>query len=263
MRALDPGLAGRDARPVEGVDNGYEVGYRVRFDEAGADGLLRPAGLLRYAQDVAWRHSEHLGFDRSWYTVQGRWWIVRAVDVAVFAPVPMGTTLRVATAVVGHRRIWARRLVEVHLPDGAPAARVHTDWVILDDRGRLGRIPADFGEAFPNPDLDAEPIRVEPPATPADAVTVDLGVRTTDLDPMAHVNNAVYLDWLEASVEAAGGAPAAATVPRRIRIEYAASAGPGDALRAVAWRGDDGSWWHRLVRTGDGAELARAELRPA
>ena len=41
--------------------------YRVRFDEADAEGWLRPSGLLRYAQDMAWRHSTEAGFDRGWY----------------------------------------------------------------------------------------------------------------------------------------------------------------------------------------------------
>ena len=40
-QVLDPGLTGRDARPVDGVENGYLAGYRVRFDEAGPDGNLR------------------------------------------------------------------------------------------------------------------------------------------------------------------------------------------------------------------------------
>lgn len=261
MTALDPGLAGRDARPVEGVDNGYEVGYRVRFDEAGPDGLLRTSGLLRYAQDVAWRHSEHLGFDRTWYTVSGRWWVVRAVDVEVLAPVPLGTILRVATAVVGHRRIWARRLVELRLPDGPVASRVTTDWVILDERGRLGRIPPDFGEAFPSPELDGEPIRVDLPRQPDDTPLLPIGVRQPDLDPMDHVNNAVYVDWLETSVAAAGGGTAITAVPRRIRIEYAASAGPGDVLAARAWI-DGESWWHRLDRPADGAVSIRAVIQP-
>ncbi len=44
-----------------------EAEYRVRFDEADASGLLRPSGLLRYAQDMAWRHSEVAGFGREWY----------------------------------------------------------------------------------------------------------------------------------------------------------------------------------------------------
>lgn len=261
MTAFDPGLAGRDARPVEGIDNGYEVGYRVRFDEAGLGGLLRTSGLLRYAQDIAWRHSEHLGFDRTWYTVQGRWWVVRAVEVEVLAPVPIGTILRVATAVVGHRRIWARRLVELRLPDGPAAARVTTDWVILDERGRLGRIPLDFGESFANPELDGEPLRVDLPDPPGDAPALPIRVRPPDLDPMDHVNNAVYLDWLEESVAAAGGGTAITAAPRRIRIEYAASAGAGDELDAQSWI-DGSTWWHRLVRRSDGIESARAVIRP-
>ena len=110
---LDPGLTGQDARPVPGVDNGYLAGYRVRFDEAGPDGWMRTSSLLRYAQDVAWRHSEHLGFDRAWYLARGLGWVVRGVELELHAPVPMGQTLRVSTAVVGHRRIWARRLGDV------------------------------------------------------------------------------------------------------------------------------------------------------
>ena len=41
--------------------------YQVRFDEADAQGLLRPSGFLRYAQDMAWRHSESAGFGLDWY----------------------------------------------------------------------------------------------------------------------------------------------------------------------------------------------------
>ena len=40
-------LAGSLATPIEGIENGFTGGYRVRFDEAGPDGRLRTAGLLR------------------------------------------------------------------------------------------------------------------------------------------------------------------------------------------------------------------------
>src|SRR4051794_37374666 len=112
---MDPGLSGASDRPVAGIDNGFVAGYRVRFDEAGPDGRIRTSALLRYAQDVAWRHSEALGFDRQWYVDRGLWWVVRAVDLEVLRPVGMGQTIRVSTAVTGHRRIWAR--------PGGPAAR--------------------------------------------------------------------------------------------------------------------------------------------
>ena len=87
------GIIGVAARPFPGIDNGYLTGYRVRFDEAGPNGDARTSTLLRYAQDVAWRHSEDLGFDREWYRARGFGWVVRGVELEVHAPIPMGHTL--------------------------------------------------------------------------------------------------------------------------------------------------------------------------
>jgi acyl-CoA thioester hydrolase len=220
---------------------------------------MRTSSLLRYAQDIAWRHSEDLGFDRSWYAERGRWWVVRSVELEVLAPVAMGRTLRVATAVIGHRRIWARRRGEFRLADGTLAAVASTDWVIVDERGRILRIPGDFGAVFPNVELDGEIIRVAPPLPGPDAKRLGLRVRPQDLDPMGHVNNAVYLDWIEEAVLEAGDPAAATAIPRRVAIEYAASAEPGDELEAAAWQAD-GGWWVRLTRPADGASVLRARL---
>jgi acyl-CoA thioesterase FadM len=252
--ALDPGLTGQEARPVEGVDNGYLTGYRVRFDEAGPDGLVRASTLLRYAQDVAWRHSEHLGFDRAWYQARGVGWVVRGLDLELREPIPMGHTLRVSTAVVGHRRIWARRLGECRLADGRVAARVTTDWVLLDSRNRIVRIPADFGLAFTNPELRTEIVRVPPPGG-VPVRTLDVRVRIGELDPLDHVNNAVYVDWLDEALVAAGW-NAATALPRRARIEYLASAERGDDV-AVELYGD-AARWAAVIHRSDGLELVRA-----
>ena len=257
--APDPGLAGRADRPVVGIDNGYLAGYRVRFDEAGADGHARTGTLLRYAQDIAWRHSEALGFDRTWYTERDRWWVVRSADLAILAPVPMGTTLRLATAVIGNRRIWARRRGEFRMPDESVAAVATVDWVLLDERGRILRIPDDFGTAFPSEALTDDIVRVALPPAPPDAVGIELAVRPQDLDPMAHVNNATYVDWIEEVASAAGAAATTVSTPRRIVLEYAASAELGDRLRAVAWPNDD-AWAVRLSRLADGVDIVCARL---
>lgn len=257
--SLDPGLAGQDARPVEGVDNGYVAGYRVRFDEAGPDGLLRTSALLRYAQDVAWRHSERLGFDRAWYRERGLGWVVRSVELDVVAPIPLGTTLRVATAVVGHRRIWARRICECRFADGRPAARITTGWVLIDGRNRIVRIPDDFGVSFPNPELDDEMLRI-PPETGSPAASHRLAVRPGDLDPLDHVNNAVYVDWLDEAVEAAGWAGPAAPA-RSLQVEYAAAAARGDRIAVDLFGG--ASAWRARIRREDGPELVRAVLSAA
>jgi len=259
---LDPGLTGGPDRPVPGIDNGYVAGYRVRFDEAGPDGRTRTSALLRFAQDVAWRHSEDLGFDRVWYTQRGRWWVVRAVDLEVLAPIVMGRTLRVATAVIGHRRIWARRLGECRLADGTLAATVTTDWVILDERGRLVRIPEDFGLSFTNPELAGDIARVEGPEPPPNARRLELRVRPSDLDPMDHVNNAVYLDWIEEALAAADLGPATTAIPRRCRLEYRASAAATDAVIARAWAAVGDGTWHVRIGRADGLEFVRATGSP-
>lgn len=274
--AGDSDLVGRQARPVPGVDNGFIAGYRVRFDEAGPDGRMRVSSLLRYAQDIAWRHSEQVGFDRDWYASRGLGWVVRGVELGLHQPVPMGHVLRLSTAVVGHRRIWARRMVACHLGDGRLAARVTTDWVLLDARNRIVRIPDDFGHAFPNPELAGEILRVPAPDGPP-AHYLALAVRSRDLDPLGHVNNAVYVDWLAEAVEAAGsgeageggdgwpdGSPAAgppvAPGASRWRVEYAASAARGDEV-AVELRGGPGAWAAR-IRRADGLDLVRASCTP-
>jgi acyl-CoA thioesterase FadM len=256
---LDPGLTGQEARPVEGVGNGYLTGYRVRFDEAGPDGLARASTLLRYAQDVAWRHSEHLGFDRGWYQARGLGWVVRGLELELREPIPMGHTLRVSTAVVGHRRIWARRLGECRLADDRLAATVTTDWVLLDSRSRVVRIPADFGVAFANPEVRSEIIRVPAPDG-APSHSMSLRVRTSELDPLDHVNNAAYVDWLdEALLDAGWSAASAGGQARAVRIEYLASAARGDDA-TVELHGEPAAW-SAAIRRADGLELVRATNR--
>jgi acyl-ACP thioesterase len=228
--------------------------YRVRFDEAGPDGLLRTSGLLRYAQDVAWRHSEAAGFDRGWYASRGLGWVVRAAELEISAQVPMGAELEVTTEVVGFHRIWARRRAECRL-DGSLAGWVQTDWVILDARGRLARVPPELVERFPADSLSGSLLRV-PLREPA-VVTVrhELTVRPHELDPMNHVNNAVFVDWLEEAL--AGLAPLAAC-PRRYRLEYAAAASPGARLILEAWQ--DGAAWSARLTGRDGTVVLRASI---
>ena len=243
----------------------HETTYRVRFDEAGPDGLLRTSGLMRFAQDVAWQHSTALGFGRAWYLERGLTWLVRSAELEVARAIPMGVDIAARTQVVGQRRVWARRRGEFRDADGALCAWVHTDWVMIDARGALTRIPDVFGEAFRIPEATGHVGRVSLPPTPPGATTRTFTVRPHELDPMDHVNNAVYLDWLEegilaASAAAAGDAPSGA-LPRRYRLEYAAAADGGMALTDATWR-DAGLAWNYRVTAVDGPELFRAAVGP-
>ena len=240
----------------------YEAPYRVRFDEAGPDGFARTSAILRYAQDVAWLHSTARGFDRDWYGQRSLTWLVRAAELEILAPVPLGTTIVSRTAVIGQRRVWARRRGEFSLPDGTLAGWVHTDWVMIDGRGGLTRIPEIFAEEFRIPESTGQIGRVPLPPTPANASRRPLAARPHELDPMGHVNNAVYLDWLEEAILLAAPGAASATLaatPRRYRLEYAASADPGAPLEDAIWRDPEIGWSYRLSGP-DGKDLFRARV---
>ena len=244
-------------RPV----NGISVPYRARFDECGPDGLVRTSALLRYAQDIAWIHSEGLGFTRAWYTERSLAWVVRSAELAILAPLALGETVILSTAPTGFRRVWGRRRTEGRLDDGTLVLWGHTDWVMTDTaRGLPGRIPQEFPAAFSVPPGSFDPIKVALPGTPPDAVVLDTAVRPQDIDPMGHVNNAAYLDYLEEALLAAGPEAAALTdaLPRRIRLEYVAAAMPGAELDAATWAIAAGRAWR--LADADGRELARATV---
>src|SRR6185312_15289541 len=69
---------------------------------------------------------------------------------------------------------------------------------------------------------------------------IEFLARRYEADSQLHVNNCVYLDWLEEAIETALGAEALATRwPRYYHIEYLRPIWPGDRVRLTTrwlWR---------------------------
>jgi acyl-CoA thioesterase FadM len=236
--------------------------YQVRFDEADDRARLRASGFLRYAQDVAWHHSEAAGFGREWYAEREMHWLVRNVALRILAPVTYGDILVATTQVTGWRHMWARRQAEVRrvpfsdpgTPGGRLAAAaaageasgtqelvatVQTDWVLLRDDGRPARVPSEI-EAWFAGQHGFERQRVLLPDPPDDANRLSLPVRPLDIDPMGHMNNAAYLDVVEEAVSRTWGHLPSGNEDGRAapsyRIGYLRPALPGTNLDIVCWR---------------------------
>ncbi len=235
-----------------------EQPYRARFDECGADGLMRSSSYLRYAQEMAWVHSDLLGLDRHWYEERQLTWVVRSLQLDVVAPIVHGQTFTVSTEVVGWRRALSRRRTELCGPDGSLSARVLIDWVGLGPSGRPVRIPDEIVAMLSDSGAATfEPIRAALPPAPPDATSHEVTVRSRDIDPMVHVNNATYLDFVEEGLAAAGGTADLRRAPRRYRLGYVAAAELGDRLTGTAWRNGSG-WAYRL--SGGTRDSLRASL---
>jgi acyl-CoA thioester hydrolase len=107
------------------------------------------------------------------------------------------------------------------------------------------------------------------------AHVVELAVQAADIDAYGHVNNAVYLGWLD---RAAWSHSAALGVPlerclqlrrgmaaQRIEIDYLRAALAGDRVRSGTWIvSADGRLRaerrFQVLRAADGATLARARI---
>jgi len=231
--------------------------YRVRFDECRPDGRIRTSVLLRYTQDLAGLHSDRRGFGRAWYAERGITWLVRAAEVEVLEPVRTSDELVGTTQVAGWRRVWARRRTDFHDVAGTLVAQVRIDWVLLDARGVPTRIPAEFEPAFGAAPSTVGLLRVNLGEVPVGASTSSRTVRPQELDPMDHVNNAVYADWLEEAILAEGGDVAVGAIPRLARLEYARAAAPGASVGVEVW--PDGDAWSCRLADADG-DLLRARL---
>jgi acyl-CoA thioesterase FadM len=177
--------------------------YRVRFDEADAEGRLRPSGLLRYAQDIAWRHSEAAGFDRDRYDERAMAWVVRNILLSIRQQATHGSELAITTEVVGLRHVRVRRRTTIHGSsldthglDGQPIAKLDTDWVLLTSEGRPAPVPEEIVRHFSTTDTFSRS-RVVLPDPTRQATTVSTCVRPSEVDPMGHMNNAAYLDLVD------------------------------------------------------------------
>ena len=228
--------------------------FRVRFEEAGPTGSIHASTLLRYAAELAWRHSEARGFGRSWYRERDLAWVVRGVDLRILGRIEDGTAVSGTTRVVAARKVIARRRTEFRSNDGRLAAVIDVDWAMTSSAGVPTRVPAVFQAAFGTPPgTTFTPIRVRPssptdPGAPSGSAQANgppatQAVRRHEVDPMGHVNNAVYLDWAEEAVAAVGGPVDA--LPRRWRLEYVGAAGRAARVRAIAW--STGTGWSCAV----------------
>ena len=199
-----------------------EEGRGVRFDECGRDGRMRAAALLRHAQDVAWLHSERLEYGRAWYEARGVGWVVRGIDLLIDQPPHSNEVITATTSLAGFRHVMARRHTRLFTASGRVTADAAIDWVMTDAEGRPSRFPAEFETFVKRVGATFLPIKI--PAAPPEGTstrTVEIPLRTSDIDPLGHVNHAAWLEVIEEAI--AQVAPTHLEAQRRkIRMEYLA-----------------------------------------
>lgn len=255
--------------------------FPIRFYECDAHGHVNNANYLRYMQEAAFAASAAAGYDFPRYEALGQSWLIRETQIEFLAPLVYGDTLTIKTWVDDFRWVRSRRMYEFYKNETPmPIARAYTDWVYLDTAtSRPVAIPEHLKTAFfpegISPGIPAQEGKrdpfPEPPPAPPGVFTATRRVEWRDIDGAGHVNNAIYLSFIEDAglqVSTAFGWPVSrmmdagfAIIPRQHRIEYLQPALMDDELEIRTWvshgRRSTATRHYLIYRARDGALLAR------
>ncbi len=232
----------------------HERTFRIRHYECDAYGHVNHANYVRYMQETAFDASASVGFDIARYEQLGLFWLVRETDITYLRPLIYGDSVIVKTWVEDFRRVHSRRAYELRCANSNElVAQASTDWVLLSAKdNRLAHIPEEMVQAFvPSRETEKSPPRErfpKAPPPPKSPFTVQKTVGWRDLDPAVHVNNAMYLSFME---DVGGQAVAhygwalsrllaenIGVVVRRFRIEYKVPAVLDDELEITTYLSD-------------------------
>ena len=159
-------------------------------------GRVRPASLLRFAQDAAGSHCTLLGTDWDTMAGKGLFWAVIRQRLEVNRLPRVGETVTVKTWPMPTTKVAYPRATEGYDAEGNLLFRIISLWVIMDMQTRAMIRPDKSGVDMEGCVLGGEL------KAPAGLNFKDLPQETlrtvgfTELDINGHMNNARYLDWL-------------------------------------------------------------------
>ncbi len=250
--------------------------FRIRNYECDAYGHLNNANYLRFMQETAFDASSAVGYDLARYEKLGHNWVIRETGIEYFTPLSYDETVEIRTWVADFRRASSRRMYEFRrVGSNNLVARAYSDWVYIQ---RATGLPAPIPDEMKRavlPDYDSEhfperPIFPNPPPAPKGAFTLTRRVEWQELDSLARVNNAIYLDyasecgfhavasyqwpWVRMKAEGFG------ILLRSNQIQYQAPAVLEDELEITTWLSDvravQATRHYSIKRSRDGAPIA-------
>lgn len=232
----------------------FERTFRIRYSECDAYHQFNGANYIRLMLETAFDASANVGYSFEKYQEIGCHWIIRMTNIEFISPLYYGDIVYVRTWVEDFQRVRSLRRYEFRRPGtNELIARAVTDWVFLDSQSGMPKsIPTDIIAAY-LPDGEVQLPRTSrhfPPSTPPPDGVFKMvrQVEWRDLDIGQHVNNAVYLTFLEECAFrhyavnewplVRMNAESFGIFPQGHRIEYLQPARLGDTLIVSTWMSD-------------------------
>ncbi|MCR4896539.1 MAG: acyl-[acyl-carrier-protein] thioesterase [Lachnospiraceae bacterium] len=223
----------------------YTFPSRVRFSEAGADGLLTMAGVVNYFQDCSTFQSEDAGVGLDYLRARGMVWVINSWQIEVLRYPALGEHITVGTAPYDLKGFLGMRNFVLLDEQGAYLVKASSIWSLIGtETFHPVGIPQEVLDAYtlePKVEMEYLPRKIRVPeggeAFPA------MTVQQCHLDHNHHVNNGQYITL------ALGYLPEDFH-PTALRTEYRQQAFLNDRMTPVlteipegyilTWTADDG-----------------------
>ena len=190
--------------------------FRVRWRECGAYAIVDPIHYICFMLETFMAHAAEHGYTPGSELKKGRAWVIRETEIEYLHPLGYGDTVRVSMQIGELRRISVTRFYEFDVESTEElVARSRSEFVCVNAESHLPMaVPEEIiAEFFPHgiPDKPLPRNRFpKAPPPPQSMFIVRKKVEFRDLDPLRHVNNATYLNYMiTAGIEATvgGGLP--------------------------------------------------------
>jgi medium-chain acyl-[acyl-carrier-protein] hydrolase len=233
--------------------------FRVRAYEVDASGRASLPAVCNWLQETTGNHASALGWGVDDLQTQGLTWVLSRFHLQLERRPGWREEVAVTTWPAGVQRLFALR--EFRISSGADGGLgvATTAWLLVNVcRLKPVRLPVvleEIARGAPGRVLDDAFAKL-PELTNAE-FEVAIDVRYADLDMNHHANN---VSLIAAALEPLPQNVVLGRSLAELEIEFRGEALHGDRLLAQA-QGEGGEGWrflHRLVREGDGREIARA-----
>lgn len=256
----------------------YTRSFQVRQYELDRFSHVNNAVYLNYLQQAAIEANEVVGYSPQRYQELGFTWVASKTIIEYNQPLYYGDNVTLETWISAYKRIQAAREYRITKPDTNEIVAVaSTNWVLLNATTlKPIRIPPELIDLFApqaeQPLKRLKPGHAEKPTDNAHRYLTHRRVQNYELDVVQHVNNAVYLNWVEQAffdactsvgytVERLRDNLGIVIFTRRNEIEYHNPALEGDELEITSWittmARTHGTWIHEMRRASDQTLLTR------
>jgi medium-chain acyl-[acyl-carrier-protein] hydrolase len=234
--------------------------FRVRSYETDPLGRLQVPILCKLLQEVAVAHAGILGVSVETMADRGTAWVLSRLHLTL-ARWPRGDEeIVIETWPEAMNRLLVERRFAIFDANEDQIGAVSTLWCVLDlARRRPVRLPQEVWGRMDEYEIGSDPVRAGDLTAP-DPLDRELAftVRRSDLDLAEHVNNTSYVEWV---IEAVPDEVWSTAELAELEIQFVSECHQGQTVLSRSQqveRGDNIEVRHQLMRSDDGAEVARA-----